>query len=639
MLNFFKKNKHILLCGFFLAWGALIYSNTYHAPFQFDDIPYILKDPHIRNVENWPALWSAYIKTRYLSFLTIALNYSFSNTHVLGYHLFNTVLHTLNACWVYGLFSLLLMTPKMRGVYSPNASFYLAAFSALIFLVHPLQTQAVAYIIQRMASLATFFYLGTIVLYLKSRMTQNKISYIAAILLAIAAMFTKEITITLPLALVFIEGLFFDHAGEKLKTWARLTPFLLTLAIIPYLLCGNRSLAALAQNPIPVTSASLLSRGDYFWTQVNVLCTYLRLYFIPIHQNLDYDYPMARSLLEPKTLFCFFLLGMLFIGAVVAIKKNRLLAFSVFWFFLTLSVESSIFPIEDVINEHRMYLPLAGLVVVIPILCLLFLEKLPHAILACLVIGLIFSSMTYLRNRVWGSKMSLYEDVVKKAPRKARGYNNLGSIYYYDFHDPAKAKKLYEKAIEVEPGFGPSYFDLGAVYDHAGDKEKAFELYQKALKLDPTFLDTYNNLAILYEKRGDLDSAIEILWKGIAQSPRFEMAYANLGAFYSRKGNISKAIACLKKGIEINPYFPLCYYNLGLILKSQGQWAEAITLFQKASSLDPDNPNMAYTLGEAYLQQGDSEAAGQVLNRLKKMGHWDKVRDLSARMNIPGTSF
>ncbi len=624
--EFIFKNKFPLLCFAIFILGLLIYSNTWHVPFLFDDSMNIKQNISLYKTWDIPAIWSSNNKIRFLPFVSFAINHALGKDQVWGYHLFNLAVHLLNSIWVYFLISLLLITPKMKGKYPEKAGYFLAAFSSLIFLSHPLQTQSVTYIVQRMTSLTAFFYLGTIIFYLKARLTQNKIHYGMAFGMNLAAMFCKETAFTLPLALLLVEFLFFDFSKKNLL---RLIPFLATMAIIPYFVHSEAASYNIhSKNFLPIRIKAL-PRGDYFLTELNVLCTYLRLFLLPVNQNFDYDYPTAHSLWEPKTLACLFLLGTLLAAALGTIKKNRFITFSIFWFFLTLSVESSVIPLEDVIFEHRMYLPLVGCALLLGIGLFSFLEKASYFMVAGSLVVMIFSCMAYTRNHIWGSEQLLWEDVIKKSPNKARPYNNLGNYFYHSLHDPIRAKESYEKALEKDPHFAISYFNLATLFHQSGNFEKALPLYQKAIESDPEFYDSYNNLGLLYDAMGQQDLAIEILQKAIQKFPTYYIAYVNLGIFNIRKRNIAEAVTNLEAAIKINPFLSPAYYNLGLIARGRKEFEKAINLLQKACSLDPHNAEMIYDLGEAYAQTGNVTAAQKQLEKLEQMQEWDRAKRLS----------
>ncbi|MCX5884708.1 MAG: hypothetical protein NT096_02140 [Proteobacteria bacterium] len=362
--------------------GAIVYSNTLNASWHFDDSVVVTENWGLRDLRgNFNTIFSA---NRSVGFFTFALNYYFNKLNVTGYHVVNIFIHIANALFVYSLIMLTLKTPAMVKSRLANHARFLALASGLIFVSHPIQTQAVTYIAQRFTSLATFFYLLSLLLFVKARLTflQGKsffsplhcICYCFSLLSAFLAMHTKEITFTLPFIIILYELFFID---STLKSWGKrflyLLPFILMLAIIPStalkLSAGDKPIGdIIGEIREQVQETPLISRGDYLLTQFNVIVTYIRLLLLPMNQNLDYDYPIARKLFQFPTFLSFMFLLALFIVAIyLFFKKRRLISFAILWFFITLSVESSIIPIRDVIYEHRVYLPSVGFVILIAI--------------------------------------------------------------------------------------------------------------------------------------------------------------------------------------------------------------------------------------------------------------------------------
>ena len=446
---------------------------------------------------------------------------------------------------------LLLKTPHLREKYSEKTAVSVAGFSALIFLCHPLQTEAVTYIVQRITAMAAFFYLGAIVFYLKARLGGRSAYYFGAWAMTFAAMFCRENAFSLPIALILVEGLFFDFDHDLRKAVVRLTPFLMTLFIIPLLVRSDLSFFADKVVLIPMQE-NAVSRGDYFLTELNALGTYLRLFLFPVNQNLDYDYPIAHSLFEIKTLCSFFLLTGLFLFAMGLLRKNRLVSFVIFWFFLTLSVESSIFPIRDVIFEHRMYLPLVGCATFLSLALVTIFRKRVYFLGAGMAVLLAFSGMTYARNQIWKTEISLWEDVIRKSPNKARGYGNLGN-YYCDHGDKGKGQSFFERAHQKDPRYMPTVFNLGLVYEEQGKIDQALLLYRETVELAPWYYPAYDQLGLAYQKMGDLEKAANSYKKAIDLNSRYALAYKHLGSLFRKKGDRVQAVQLLKESLRWDP--------------------------------------------------------------------------------------
>jgi len=296
----------VLLLLTFLA--TIIYSNTFSVPFHFDDTPNILENPQIKDLKNF----LDFSGNRYVGYLSFALNYHFGGLHVFGYHLVNLLIHIINGFLVYFLVLLLFKTSRrQKTLADPNilstthdsqiaAAPWIALAAALLFVAHPIQTQAVTYIVQRFASLVTLFYLFTVVCYLKWRLASPEtrsrfLWYWMALLFTVLAMKTKENSFTLPFMILLVEVVFFRSFTRR--RWVALIPFLLTLLIIPV----SRG-DALGEAEGFARDTTAISRSDYLFTQFRVIVTYIRLLFLPIRQNLDYDYPIYHSLLEPSVL-------------------------------------------------------------------------------------------------------------------------------------------------------------------------------------------------------------------------------------------------------------------------------------------------------------------------------------------------
>jgi hypothetical protein len=361
--------------------GTIIYSNTFDASWHFDDHTSIVENYSIRNLKATAAAVGA---SRWIGFTTFALNYHFGKLDVFGYHLVNICIHLASAVLVYFFVLLTLKTPYLKDSSISRYTASLSLASALIFVAHPIQTQAVTYIAQRFTSLATLFYLLSLVLFIKARLHNLRGAkfyspshlgcYLGSLLAAFLAMKTKEITITLPAIILLYEFFFFNPSLRSLtRKLVYLIPLLLTFFIIPLNLYGiglfgisDGTFIGIAEVGDVIGDATqetkALSRTDYCLTQFNVISTYIRLLFFPVNQNLDYDYPISRTFLEFPTFTSFLFLASIVAFGVWMFKNSRLISFGIFWFFITLSVESSIIPIRDVIFEHRVYLPSVGFV-------------------------------------------------------------------------------------------------------------------------------------------------------------------------------------------------------------------------------------------------------------------------------------
>ncbi len=588
------KNRAILHILFIAVLGFLIYSNVYNNEFTFDDIPIIVENPAVRDIKNIPLLWEKF-NTRFLTGISFALNYATGGLRVAGYHIVNILIHVINAFLVYVFVRTLLRAPYFRNIPISIQGGRVAFFSALIFLSHPLQTQAVTYITQRATSLAVLFYLVTLICYLKARLNQKPLLMGLAFAAALAGSFSKEMTATIPLMLLTIEFFFF---GKGKPGIAGLAFFTIPVIIFSALLLGRHDHSLLSLGRQLTTTPF---DPKYLFTQITVLSTYLRLLVFPANQNLDYDYPLAAGFFEPRVLFSLFVLTALVGIAVSQFKKNRLISFCVAWFFLTTSVEFMACSIvqRDMIFEHYLYLPMIGFSIFISSALFLWLEKPKRVTVLMAVLILIFSILTYQRNSIWRNNMTLWQDVLAKSPHKARPYNNLG-IAYAKKGDYDTAAIYYQKALELDPSMALVYVNLGVDYGKKGDYDKEIEYNQKALILDPTLVQAYSNVGLAYAQKGLYDEAFTYTQKAIELDPLYAPALSNLGLIYGQINHYEAALGLFEKAVNLNPNIAEIYGNLGLIHLKMGHVDKAIEAYQKAIVLNPSDVQVHNNLAILY---------------------------------------
>jgi tetratricopeptide (TPR) repeat protein len=320
------------------------------------------------------------------------------------------------------------------------------------------------------------------------------------------------------------------------------------MLIIPLTLLGtDKPIGDLISDISEVTRVlTPMSRSDYMFTQFRVIVTYISLLFLPTNQNLDYDYPIYDSFFDPNVFLSFFFLSALLgIGVYLlyrsrpASRLSRLIVFGIFWFFITLSVESGIIPIIDVIYEHRVYLPSVGFILACVAGIGMMVERVnSRVVLRVIVAGVVtvvvmLGGATYGRNRVWQSKITLWEDVVMKSPEKSRAHFNLGEAYGEQKRTD-EAISAYKTALQFKPDyfFADAYYNLGNGYVAQNRFDKAISAYKNVLLLKPDFADAYNNLGSVYAKLNLFDEAISAYKNALLLKPDFADARKNLDLCY-----------------------------------------------------------------------------------------------------------
>jgi len=571
--------------------GIVIYSNSFQVPFLFDDLMSIMENPVIKDIKNFflNASGYNYNPRRFLGYLTFSLNYRIGGFDVTGYHVFNLAVHIISAMLLYALVRLTFRTPALRATtLSPTAGL-LALCAAVFFVVHPLQTQAVTYIVQRLTSLTALFYLLSLCLYATWRLAKEEDPpqngkalplYVLCLITIVLAMKTKEIAFTLPFMVVLYEFCFFRQ--RKLLP---LVPILLTLAIIPLSLLNlEKPVSVVLSDVTEVTKVQAqVSRWVYLMTQFTVITTYIRLLFFPVNQNLDYDYPLHDTFFTVPVFLSFvFLLVLVLLGVYLFFRSGRrngegtgelrLVCFGIFWFFIALSVESSIIPIVDPIFEHRLYLPSAGFFIACVTGLAMVVQKAKSRTAVNVITAVVITAVvvlggaTYARNRVWQNEVTLWKDVVKKSPFKARPHNNLGAFYDKQGRSEEAIRELLT-AIQIQPDHDDAYYNLGITYTGLGRINDAIEAYRAAVRLNPSSARAFNNLGTLYGRQRRMDDAVQAFLKAIEINPKYVEGHHNLGVTYRVQGRLDDAAREFQTVLNLNPDHAGARKNLESLLR------------------------------------------------------------------------
>jgi hypothetical protein len=375
-----SDTKKIALSSILIATVAvIIYSNSFYASFHFDDTPAIVENYAIHRVD-LKEIFST--SSRPVLDLTFALNYYFGKLNVFGYHLVNLMLHIANGVMLYFILLWTINPPpqvERAGEGVPRGDVRvlhrIPLYASLIFIAHPIQTQAVTYIVSRSSVLATTFYLLSLLFFIKAFRVSNTslftfhslLYFIGAFLSSCLGMGTKQEAATLPLILLIYDFYFISDGDWKMLKGhykVHLAMFS-TLAIVLYLsFSGLKTYISFDYaKGVPMPQEGTITSFQYFLTQLHVIPYYIKLLFIPANLNLDYDWPITRNIDLPTILF-FVLLTFIVITAIKLYRKASLVSFGIIWFFVTLSVTSSFIVIFDVIFEHRLYLPSIGFAIV-----------------------------------------------------------------------------------------------------------------------------------------------------------------------------------------------------------------------------------------------------------------------------------
>ena len=629
-----RRSADILSAGAIVAAVALLYGHTLQVPFYLDDSSGIVDNYLIRDFQE---SLTGLFRQRGLSLLSFAINYQLTGLAPLPLHLVNITLHA--GC---GLLFWLLLRHWCAGRWLP-------LLGALLFVAHPLQTQAVTYLVQRATVLGAGFFLATLLCHLRAREAfvagLNRSSslylrwYWGAVLCGACAVLSKENTAPLPLLLMAYDRLFPTGVA---RTRRRALLDYLPFFVVPVLLgCDTlgRLLGAGDTTAFYGELSSLQGNSPlyYLFTQFQVLWVYLRLLSLPFGQALEHNYPVVAELLNWRSLLG--LAGLLFLGGAAWWLRMRrpLLVFGVVWFFLALAVESTIIPL-DPLFEHRLYLPMGGFLLVL----LDIVPRVTGARRACAMLGvalLVCAPLAWIRNDLWRDPIAFYEDNLKVAPNSERAMLNL-CVAYEKAMLFREERELLERTVRVYPENGQAYVSLTTVYQEQGRHVEALELLERGLTRLPRRPELYEAAAeVARQSYGD-EHAIAYLQRGLAV-PGIERSglLNDLGIIHSEAGDPRRAEQAFRDSIVANRRNPTAYRNLGKEYFAQQRWSEAVDSLQRALDLLAHHPETLEGLGKAALRAGDYETMKQAAATLKKVDSqgWRRLQNEIASMLPPGS--
>jgi tetratricopeptide (TPR) repeat protein len=642
---------------------AAAYLNSFHGAFLFDDVYHIIENERIRRV--LPP-WHLFAVERPLVEFSLAVNYALGGLNPWGYHAFNLAVHILATLTLFGLVRRMFIANAEWGIRNAerataepphsefrihNSAFVFAFAVALLWAVHPLPTQSVTYVIQRGESLMGLFYLLTLYCAIRAAQSSRRSCWHGAAIAACAlGMASKAVMVTAPVMVVVYDLVLSRHVGRAAQRNPRETerhpvasapgsdgpPFDVSLrrrwglyfglAVTWGVLWACGVTGAVLD---PMAQRSHVGLGyhgatplAYLATQAGVVVHYLRLSLWPVGLCLDYDWPVASTLgaVVPPGLV---IIALLLVTAWGLIRRSWL-GFAGAWFFLILAPTSSFIPIKDPAFEHRMYLPLAGLIAVVVIGGdvvlkrifghLSFSARLGRVIQGAIVgvTALLLGYGTVQRNEDYRSELAMWADVAGKRPHNARARVALGNALLAR-NRVAEAVAAYREAVGIRPDFADAQCALGMGLAKKGSVDEAVAAYREALRLDPNHPQAHYNLANALARQGRTDEAIDGYRKSLRIQPQFADAHCNLGNALAKQERWDEAIGEYREALRLNPKLANGHNNLGEALRQVGSPGapgdEAIASYREAIRLQPDYANAHANLAAALLDRGDYDEA------------------------------
>jgi protein O-mannosyl-transferase len=536
------------------------YGPALRGQFVFDDayLPMMARESAGSPWRHWMA------GVRPLLMFSFWANYRLYELDPLSYHLFNVLCHLATSVLVFLVARRLLSWAGTNGFLRGA----LAAFAGGVFLLHPLQSESVAYVASRSEVLSVLLFYAAFVVFLYRR--SGAISWLAAAAVLIlfgAAVSTKEHTAVLPLLLLATD--YYWNPGFSLQGIRR------NWRLYALLAAGGAMAARVILGVVRGSDTAGFALKDftwlqYFYTQCRVIWVYIRLFFVPYGQTLDYDLAASRNVLEHGAVFGLIGLAGLAAAAIYFRRRYPLASYGYFVFLILLAPTSSVLPIADPIAERRMYLPILGLLLIL----LEFLRrwKTSRGTLAATLVGcvLVAGVLTHQRAQVWSNATALWEDAASQSPGKQRVQEQLGFAYYAEGRCDLALERYQAAARAARP-------DYRLLVEWAGA------------------LDCVNRL----------DEALEKLRQAAALSNNAHVN-SEIGRVYVKQGKRAEALATLDAAATLDPSFEPTFLYRGVLHANSNEWEAAAAEYRRALSLDPSDQQARSGLAEAERRLKDS---------------------------------
>ena len=600
-----------LIPALIIAAGIWAYHNSFQGPFIFDDLPCIPENPYIRHL--WP-IWDAlspsansFVGGRPVVNLSLALNYASGGLAVWGYHALNLAIHILAALTLYGIARRTLLRPGLRERFGPSAD-WLALAVALIWTVHPLQTEAVTYISQRCESLMGLFYLLTLYCFIRGAESPGHGQWFVLSVVACAlGMGSKEVMVTAPVMVLLYDRTFVS--GSFREAWTRRWRLYLGLASswlwLGYLMAGvhNRDVGY----GLGITS------WGYGLTECRAVVQYLRLAVWPHPLIFDYGQYVPTGPLAAVAPYALILM-VLAAGVLFALKRQPAIGFVGAWFFVILAPTSSVVPIAgQPMAEHRMYLPLAAVVTLVVLGAMALAKRLRSqpqgVIVGCVaVVVVLLAFLTIQRNQDYQSTLGIWQDTVEKCPNNPRAHSNLATALLQT-GNMQEATEHWEQALRIRPDFAEVHNTWGLALMSQGRLQEAIGHYEQALRIKPDNATAHYNLGLASARLGRLQEAIGHYEDALRLKPDYAEAHNNLGLALKAQGRLPEAIDHYEQALRLEPNSPEVHSNLGVALAQLGRMPEAMEQWELALRIKPDHAGAHNNLGVALMRQNKLQEA------------------------------
>lgn len=607
-----QSKQNILIVSLLSFFCLLLYFNSLKAVFIFDDAHSIVKNLYIKDIRHIHMFFKGYYTSdievpigmfRPLLLLTFSFNYLFSGLQPMGYHIINTLLHFLNGILLYHLLGLLFsnQTNSQKRNAAQGLPFALGVLISLLFLSHPLNSEAVVYISSRSDLLVYLLTVSSFICYLKKR-------FPATLLLYALALLTKETALVLPILIA--AHIFIFYKNEESRPKKSIFIFYSTVTTLSVFYWSIRHLIL-----------SAISKGDILppqgiWpnilTQSGVTLYYLKLFLWPHPLTIHHNFPIFHSLFDPRAFLSVSAVISLIILAFTLRKKYPLICFGLGWYLICL-IPKFYASLNIVASEHHFYLPSFGIYLIIAVLAKgLFLRLKRKFVIISVGAICLFTILVWFRNCEYKDEYTFWKSALRAEPSSPIAHYNVGMVYMNMGLYP-EADAEFKKSLEYAPKNATNLFkrireNTATLHRMQGKYKESLTLLLKSIESGYYNFGTYQNLGVLYQEMKDDEKAEEAWMKGLNLNPKSSGILYNLARLYARKKNFPKSKEYFLQAISVNPDFFALYFGLGNALQEEGKIEAAIQAYEKTANLKPNFADVHYRLGTLYAQKSSPRA-------------------------------
>ncbi|MDP8322029.1 MAG: tetratricopeptide repeat protein [Candidatus Stygibacter australis] len=595
-----SSSRHLVIYLLLLiAITSMVYWRSLDNDFvNLDDNEHVYKNPNITSLD-LPHIKAMFTGSRMgnwipLTELSFAIDHHFWGMDAYGFHLTNLILHIINTLLVFWLLLLLTGNPT------------LSLFSALVFALHPLHVESVAWITERKDVLYALFYLLAFILWILGRRSTKKGLLLLSLIAYLLALTAKSMAVTLPLILILYDVFYEDR--KLTKAINAKIPFFILAAMVVFITFRSTYSSTTAYAELNILERIVTANYAFWFYPFKLL--------LPFKLSAIYPYPQNINQALPAYYYIMLLLTALLARLLISIKGKGKKYLFWFWFYLlTILPVLHFLPLagSSITCDRFTYLPSLGIFMIL----LLVIDdkfKLNKAKYFVLLIIAVYAFLSWQRIGVWKNGVVLHTDIIASYPDIELPYINRGKAYSQR-GEHGKAIADFTSAIKVSPSSADAYNNRGNEYGELRDYEAGIVDLNMAIKLRPGFVEAYNNRAHLYMSAGMFAESEADFTEAITRDPDYATGWYNRGNLYRKTGEYDKAIADYDQVVKLDPNMATAYNNRGTSYSMSGRNQQAISDFNQALALDPGNLSFLNNRGNAWKDLDDTQKALEDFNQ------------------------